>query len=176
MGADKLIMPFNNKPMLQNIIDTISKIDFDEKIVVIRENISEYIKTDFRVIVNQNYLLGQSTSVKIGINNTKAGNAMLFIPADMPLLDRITIKTITNAYNGNNIVYPLNESGEKTAPVLFSHIFRKELLNIKKDNGGSEVIKNNLDKCTHIKVNNPLVLKDIDTPEDYGSLKNTQNG
>ncbi|HHX67258.1 MAG: NTP transferase domain-containing protein [Miniphocaeibacter sp.] len=176
MNGNKLLLKINKKMIFEYILDTIYKIDFDEVIVVTRfKEIIDYCeKYNYKVVINNNYEEGQSSSIRLGIKSAKENNDYMFFVADQPFIKEETINYILNEYKGDSeeIIIPYY-NGIKGNPVLFGNKFRQALLNLSGDKGGSVVIKENTDKVKQVFINieNDFENFDIDNKNDYEVLK-----
>ncbi|MNP49295.1 MobA-like NTP transferase domain protein [compost metagenome] len=96
----------------------------------------------------------------------------MFFTGDQPLLSKLTIKKMIDAFKNNpqNIVVPRYKE-RNGSPVIFSSIFIDELKALRGDKGGREVIKRNKDSLIFVEVENEYELMDIDTWEDYEKLQ-----
>lgn len=176
MNENKLLLTIDNKMIFEYVLDTISKIKFDEVIVVTRfKEIIDYSKKyNYKIVNNNNFEEGQSSSIRLGVNSAKKNNAYMFFVADQPFVKEKTINYILEEYNKNNdgIIVPYY-NGVKGNPVVFGNRFRQELLNLSGDKGGSIVIKENMDKVKNvfIKTEDNFENFDIDNKNDYEVLK-----
>lgn len=176
MNGNKLLLKINKKMIFEYILDTIYKIDFDEVIVVTRfKEIIDYCeKYNYKVVINNNYEEGQSSSIRLGIKSAKENNDYMFFVADQPFIKEETINYILNEHKGDSeeIIIPYY-NGIKGNPVLFGNKFRQALLNLSGDKGGSVVIKENTDKVKQVFINieNDFENFDIDNKNDYEVLK-----
>jgi len=180
MGADKLLLEYRGKSILQHAIDLLSGLDVFEKILVTTETRAKAIDltTDVRLCINSNPEAGKSSSIKIGVEVT-SGTHFLFLTADQPKLNIEDIEPILEAalIHPDMIIHPVINS-EPVSPTLFPARFREELLNlykkprIKENDLGGQIIRDaNKSFCLTIEPKNPLRFADIDTTEDYRNLK-----
>ncbi|QQK07964.1 nucleotidyltransferase family protein [Miniphocaeibacter halophilus] len=176
MNENKLLLTLNKKMIFEYILDTISRIDFDEVIVVTRfKEIIDYSKKyKYKVVINKNFEEGQASSIRLGVNSAKKNNDYMFFVADQPFIREKTINYILekNKENKGKIIVPYY-NGLKGNPVVFGNIFRKDLLNLSGDKGGSIVIKQNKDRVKNIfiKTEDSFENFDIDNKKDYEVLK-----
>ena len=171
MRTDKLLMPVENVPLVKRATIAATNSLLDEIILVYRNikiidiiDKSKKIKT----VYNNLACLGQSEAMKKGINACdKKTEAYLFMMADQPFLDNITIDKIIELHKKNvkNIIVPLYDS-KRGAPVLFPSLFKKALLNIKGDTGGRVIINKYKGAVKYIKISDKRIGADIDTEED----------
>ncbi|WP_100065643.1 molybdenum cofactor cytidylyltransferase [Miniphocaeibacter massiliensis] len=173
MGKNKLLLELNGKMIFEYIFDTIKNIQFEEVIVVTRfKEIEDYSKRlGYKILYNKNYSKGQSSSIKIGVNNTNKKNDYIFFVADQPMISLETIKKLLDAYKKyeNQIIIPVYD-GIKGNPVIFPNYFREDLLKLTGDSGGRKIIKENTHVIKKIDINNDENI-DIDTLEDYESIR-----
>ena len=117
-------------------------------------------------------LVGQSAAIKKGINaSDKKTEVYLFMVADQPFIDEITINKIIAMYKKNlkSIIVPLY-GFQKGNPVLFPSLFKKDLLEIKGDIGGRVIINKYRDKTKYIKIDNNHIGIDIDAEKDLEQI------
>ncbi|HEY4711225.1 MAG TPA: nucleotidyltransferase family protein [Dehalococcoidia bacterium] len=89
---------------------------------------------------------------------------------DQPFVDSQTINSLVEAFIANNkgIIIPVYQ-GRRGNPVIFAIRYKDELLNLKGDVGGREIIKRHPDDVLEVAVNCEGILLDIDTMENYTS-------
>jgi molybdenum cofactor cytidylyltransferase len=100
----------------------------------------------------------------------------LFFPCDQPLLDGATVRRIIEARRPGCIVQP-RYRGEPGNPVLFSNVFRKELLNLAEGERGRTVIGRRRESLITLELTessqpplwNPLA--DVDNPQTLAALE-----
>jgi molybdenum cofactor cytidylyltransferase len=124
------------------------------------------------LVENPRYEEGQSSSVKASLERVEPeAEAALFIPCDQPfltteLLDRLIIRF---EETGGPIVAPVHE-GQRGSPVLIARSLFSELESIRGDAGGRQIFFRHPDEIVEVPVEDPLLLRDIDTVEDYEEL------
>ncbi|MBW1649156.1 MAG: nucleotidyltransferase family protein [Deltaproteobacteria bacterium] len=173
MATDKLLMPIKKIPLVKRVINAAVLSDLNEIILTYKnEKILNLIDDKIKTVYNNLAYLGQSAAVKKGTNAcNKKTDAYLFIVADQPFIDKITINKIINLHKKNlkNIIVPLYDS-KKGNPVLFPSLFKEDLLNIKGDTGGRVIINKYKDKVKYIKIDNKQIGIDIDTEKDLNRI------
>ena len=174
IGTNKLLLEYRDKKLIEHIMDKILQINFYSRLVVAKDKevLDIACKRGFKVVENKNSILGQSQSIKLGIENSPVAEGYMFFTGDQPLLSKLTIKKMIDAFKNNpqNIVVPRYKE-RNGSPVIFSSIFIDELKALKGDKGGREVIKRNKDSLIFVEVENEYELMDIDTWEDYEKLQ-----
>jgi len=171
MGAEKLLLPVEGVPMVQRTLDLIEELPFAKRILVTVPSIAEVVRTDSEIVYNPTPELGQSLSVRLGILAAEAFSSLLFFTGDQPFLDAATVRAILAAYDGENIVYPIDSDGQPKSPTLFAPRFREDLLALEGDEGGRQVRRRYPEVCCEVRIGDPRVLFDVDTPMDYEEIK-----
>jgi molybdenum cofactor cytidylyltransferase len=172
MNQNKLQMKINNKYIFEFIFETIKRCSdcFNEIIVVAKDD--EILNTarglGFSTVRNEISYLGQSVSVKLGIQNSKKADGYMFFVADQPFIKECTIRKLLSVFekNPNSIVMPCYKV-TNGSPVIFSEMFKEQLMTLEGDTGGKVVIKNNTNKVIKVQIQSEDERLDIDTMEDY---------
>ncbi|WP_227764875.1 molybdenum cofactor cytidylyltransferase [Zhaonella formicivorans] len=176
MGRTKQLLPWGESTLLGSTIDLYTGAKVDEVIVVVGHCAAEIraaLKDKaVRWVENKAYEQGMSTSLKAGIEALNDGvSAVLLALGDLPLLKKETIRCMLKIYKNNNckivIPYYHNKRGN---PVLISRELFPELLAIQGDQGAREVIKKYESQVYKLPVDDPGILQDVDTWEDYKRL------
>lgn len=175
MGRPKLILGWRGKPILQHVLDALRGSSVGEVILVLgyeAERIRGRIQApEIKVVINPDYREGMSTSLRRGIlaadPNTKA---FLVVLADQPginpqIIDEL-ILNFRQAFPGKNIVVP-GFKGRRGHPVMFGAKYREEILRLKGDVGGREILAEHPEDILTVEMNGDAVLVDIDSPEDF---------
>lgn len=170
MGTDKIKLRYNGMSLLENVLDKLKFSNFYEIIVCGREKWTKDItaKYNCKYLENKNAELGQSESVKLGVMNAH-GKAYAFFTADQVLLTTGTIKKLMFNFEKYGYITIPASGGERFSPVFFPNDKKNQLLKLKGDIGGKEIIRNT-----------PLIslvefpyadeFMDIDTPDDYSMI------
>ncbi|MBU8880731.1 nucleotidyltransferase family protein [Bacillus sp. FJAT-29790] len=183
MGKSKQLLLLNGRPLLEHVIRSVIAGGFSEIIAVIgyeASNIQKAITIDdprFRWIVNKDYLVGQSSSLKMGISNIRKHHAgvMVFL-GDLPFISERTVQSIFQL--GNEMLLEYEESfiiqpkyhGAPGHPVFFGHMDKNLFTQLQGDHGARKV----MDKIAHrihLIVEDEGILFDIDTPDAYEKAK-----
>lgn len=172
MNKEKLKMKINDKYIFEYILDTIKNCSdcFYEVMVVAKDEtiLKKAEEFGYKSVKNEISYLGQSTSIKLGIQNSNASDGYMFFVADQPFIKEETIRVLIRTFkrNPSNIIIA-SYNGINGNPAIFPEIFKKHLLNLKGDTGGKLIIKNNEDKLIKVHIQSDNEFIDIDTFEDY---------
>jgi molybdenum cofactor cytidylyltransferase len=187
-GHTKQLLDYHGIPFIRSI--TLSAINTNlSPIVVITgansEPISDAIRDlngDIKIIHNPDWLAGQSTSIRVGIEalskpglkdffnppSRKIGSA-IFLLADQPQVAPSIMLALAEEHNRtlDPVVAPLI-NGKRGNPVLFDRITFTELANLKGDTGGRGIFSKY--PPSYIPWYDDSLSFDVDTPEDYERL------
>ena len=173
MRKNKLLMKINNEEIISRVIKEVKKSNISYIILVAREKtILDIGKLEYvKVVVNKEAYLGQSSSIRLGINSSKIEEDFIFFCRDQPFIDFKSINKLIEVSKKSNESIIVPRMNERTgSPVIFPKIYKKELNLLTGDIVGREIIKNNKEKVIYVDIMNPLFLEDVDTKEDYMKL------
>jgi molybdenum cofactor cytidylyltransferase len=176
MGRPKLILPFGEKTMIENVVDNAIQSKADEVLVVLgsdAEKIAEKIRDyPVKTTVNPEFRQGMLSSIQWGFESlpedTRAALVML---GDQPLIPGSVIDKIVDAYRqtGKGIVLPVYNK-RRGHPILIDMKYRDEVKRISPDTGLRALVHNHAEDILEVEVDAPGVLRDIDTVEDYNQV------
>ena len=172
-GKPKLLLPLRESTILEQTIDNFLKSKVNEVIVVVgyraEEMTSLIANRPVIVTVNPVYRHGMSTSIAAGLSLTSdKTQAVMFALADQPFIDTQTINHLIKVFSAGNkgIAIPIYQ-GRRGHPVIFANKYREELLRLKGDIGGREIIGRHLDDVLEVEVKCEGIYIDIDTMDGY---------
>jgi len=170
---NKLMMPFQGKPMLNHVVNASLNSNLTQTFVVVGHQSSE-IKNlvqsdDIQCIENEQWETGMASSIVAGISQLKQFDGFLILLGDMPLVTPELINEIIFHGSADKIVIPIKD-GLHGNPVFFGSKFRDELLTLYEDSGAKKVIQNNLSSLIKIEIQSNIIFKDYDTKESLESV------
>ena len=119
-----------------------------------------------RVVVAQHADEGMGASLAAGVAAASPATGYVVALADMPWIDLATIERVAQAVrDGASIVAPVYR-GMRGHPVGFSSAHRQALLGLTGDEGARVVIASHAGELALFDVDDPGVLRDVDTPAD----------
>ena len=123
---------------------------------------------------NKNTGMGASIAKGVKYIQDSESNVtgIIIIPADMPLIDSATIKAFYGAHSKypGSIIQATDEKGYGH-PVLFPSRYFKNLMLLKKETGGKDIIKGSKN-IKILKFEGKVATLDLDTPEDWKNWRN----
>jgi molybdenum cofactor cytidylyltransferase len=175
MGRNKLLLKLGGKALIEHILDALEASKVNEIVVVLGNKpmeVADVIKPRLnrtRIIVNENYEEGMTSSFKTGLKQIEHADAALLILGDQLILDQELVNAMIEEMEKNRgralIVSPIYE-GKKGHPLLFSEELFKEILALKDGEVIRDIVHRHIDQFLNI--NGPNWTKmDIDTPKDF---------
>jgi molybdenum cofactor cytidylyltransferase len=175
MKTSKPLLNWGDEKLINFQISSLSSRNIQEIIVVLGSN-AELIKkeinsTKVTTVVNVDFKLGKTTSIKKGLSAiSKNKNDILLIAVDQPrsklLLEQICDFHINHPDN-KKITMPYFK-GKSGHPIIFSNNYFSELLKINEETQGiREVIKRNQNLIMKYKTTDKSASIDMNTPQEY---------
>ena len=173
MGVQKLLLPFGGKTVIAHIVDQLLASTVDEVHVVVghqAERISgELSGRAVSIVNNPNYKSGMLSSVRCGLQNLpEKCRAVLVVLGDQPSITTELIDQMLQSFAATekSILVPLYK-GKRGHPILFSSLYRDEILKRHGDVGLRGLLYGHSDDIFELAVSTASVLCDMDFPEDY---------
>jgi molybdenum cofactor cytidylyltransferase len=181
LGRPKQLLDWDGEPLVVRAVRTALRARLAQVVVVlghaadeIAAAIDEVCDPDrgaLKVILNPAYAEGLATSVRAGLARVDpVAQAVMFFPADQPLLTRALVDRLIAAYAASpkNIVLP-TAAGRRGAPVLWDRTLFDALEALEGDTGGRQVLKRYASDVLEVEAA-AQELADLDTETDYRRL------
>ena len=125
------------------------------------------------VVVNPYWPSGQLSSLQAGIRALpEALPAFFFAPVDCPAFSAATVKTLWAAFETDRTKFVIPRMGDRRGhPVLANGSLRGEFLALPPDGEARTIVHRYREQTRYIDVDDPGILADIDTPENYREWK-----
>lgn len=171
-GSPKILLEWKGEPLIHYLCRKTVEIGLNPVRLVLGAHIKKAreIVHDLpvEVILNSRWQDGMSQSFKCGVINLPADcNGVVMILADQPYLDKRLISTLISMTEAD-VVIPTYK-GEKGHPVLWGKQVFSRIQKLKPHQPPREALKNI--NVKYVDWDNPLILKDIDTVEDYSEIR-----
>jgi molybdenum cofactor cytidylyltransferase len=175
MKSSKPLLDFGGMPLLSRLLEECRQSLVDSVVVVLgheKEKVLEQVDfSGVQVVENPNYKSGQTSSFQSALEAMgPETEAFLNLPVDHPLVTHREIDALIQAYRnreGPSKIFIPTFEGQEGRPVLFEISLRKEFLALGPDQPVNGIIEKFRDSVSHVPVDNPYIVKDMDTPEDY---------
>jgi molybdenum cofactor cytidylyltransferase len=164
-------MRLGEKALLQHVLDNLAHSKIDDVVVVLgarADEIREQIQFgNARPIMNPGYANGMSTSIQAGLGAIDSDAAMIVL-ADQPLVTSRTFDALVDEYRRTrpNVLIP-TFNGFRGNPVIVDRSLFAEMMGIRGDIGCRAIFGDHARSIVKVPVDDPGVVTDIDTMEDY---------
>jgi len=173
MKTPKMLLPFHGMTIIEKVIENVRNSKAVNTVVVLGAERDRILKVIGHLSVihcyNDNYTQGMLSSVICGFRSLPEDfDAAMVILGDQPGIGPEIINETINAYltSGKSIVMPVYK-GSHGHPLLIDKKFRNEIEKLDPDEGLRSLYRKFTDDVFEVLSDNPAVLKDIDTEEDY---------
>ncbi len=173
MGEPKALLDAGGMSFLARVLTSLREGGAGPLLVVVRdlENAiaMEASSLGGQVVLNPDPSQGPVSSLQVGIRSLPDdAQAVFFSPVDHPLFSPDTVRALILGFleSGAPLVVPSFE-GWRGHPVLFGRRLFPELLGTDLTEGARTVVRRYLADRLQLPVDDPGVLADIDTPEEY---------
>jgi len=174
-AADKLLLPLGETTVIEQTVQALSRAGADTDAILVITGANHHrlaaclVRYPVRLCHNPDHAEGIAASLRTGLQAATADTqAYAVCLGDLPFIRPDTLRHLsaTLARNPNRIIRPFfdNRPGH---PVLFPLAFRDELLALRGDTGAQAVLAHHPDALLRIEVNDPGVVRDLDTPDDF---------
>jgi len=168
-STNKLVQRLGGRTVIERVVSMAVKSGCRSAVVVTgheNERIRFVLKElEVSIVFNEAFQTGMGSSIAAGVASQPDVDGYLIWPADMPLVKLETIRSIIDAHQPSRIVTPVYKQ-RPGHPVLFSSVFRDELLRIDPSGGARPVLEENTKAVYRIETTDPGIFKDIDTIDD----------
>jgi len=179
-GKPKQLLKLNDKYLIEWVLEAALASQLEKTLLVLGHKHQKILTAlgkkarhpNLQMVINHDYKHGQSTSLKMAVKIIQDKfPAVMFLLGDQPMLDSDTIDMLLEQFwsSGKDICVPVFE-GKRGNPVIFSHKFYDQLVNITGDIGARKIIQNHPHCILEFEIKNPLCFIDIDTQSDFDKL------
>lgn len=181
MGKPKMSLRWGKTTVLGQVIATLQTAGV-EKIVIVTGSAREQVETLIAqrrkeapqwqealfTIFNEQYTSGEMlSSVQVGLK-TLSEDAALIAPGDHPLVQIKSIQLIIQEYyrTGSSLIVPSFQM-QRGHPWLVARFHWDEIIQMSPPETLRDFLNRHAREIHYIEVDDPGILQDLDTPEDY---------
>jgi len=175
MGSQKLLLPYGNSTMIEAVIHNVLGSKIDKVMVVLGTDSKEITRAigdkPVEFCINQHPEKGMLSSVLCGFKAIpEEANAALVFLGDQPNIPPVITNTILEAYNEDlhGIVIPVHNH-RRGHPLLVDLKYRRDLIKLDLEKGLRSLMHLFPEDVLEVEVDEPGILIDIDTKEDYSN-------
>ncbi len=177
MGSPKALMKIGDGTFLSRVCGALTRAGCAPVVVVVRHlqdpTAAEARRLGARVVKNFDPEEGPISSIRVALAHLQATSdpallGLLLHPVDHPMVRSETIGEILRAFHRSRPLLAVPTVGDTTGhPVLFSRTLFQELETPDLPEGARAVVRRHRKGTLHVPVDDPGILADIDTPEEY---------
>ena len=175
MGQLKALLPWRGKTLLEHQIDVLLEGGADRVVVVLGHRADELRplvegRSGAAWVLNHDYLQGKTTSIKAGLSAIDSAevDAVLLLNVDQPR-SSADVSAVLTAHRRSQCEVTVPEyRGKGGHPIALSASLLPELLQISEETQGIKaVVRRRADSVQRLPLDNPEILLDLNTPEQY---------
>lgn len=120
---------------------------------------------------------GMGGSIRAGTRAHLRSKCFMMLLADLVEVEAADMRTVMAARatsNGAWIWRGATEDGKPGHPVLFDHMVYGDLLNLRRDAGGQDVMRQHRNRIQLVPLPGKRARRDLDTPEDWDAWRAEQ--
>jgi molybdenum cofactor cytidylyltransferase len=179
MGTSKALLDFGGETALARVVRVLGAVPVARTIVVLPPPHSMAMPRAFdregvTTVVNVDPSRGQTSSIRVGLASLGgAARAFLLCPVDVPLFEAADVRALLEARSAARSassaarIFVPSHAGRRGHPVLFDRALAAEFAALGDGEPGHAVLRRDESRVVHVARDNPFLVKDIDTPEDY---------
>jgi 2-haloacid dehalogenase len=176
LGRPKQLLELGGRPLLQLVIDAAAGAGLDEVVVVLgheaaRVEAALEFPPAARVLVNADYLEGQSTSLRAGLDAlSEASDAAVILLGDQPGVSSSMIRrAVTTFHSSGGPVVRARFADVPGHPVVVARSQWDRWRNLSGDAGARLLMESHSERVVELELG-PEALADVDTWADYEDL------
>ncbi|MGD9536061.1 MAG: NTP transferase domain-containing protein [Alphaproteobacteria bacterium] len=175
-GANKLLVPFDGRPLVSRVVDALLR-SRARPVIVVTGHQAAAVRAaladrEVSFVHNADYAEGMSTSVRVGLEALpREIEGALICLGDMPNTDPEIIDSLIGGFNpleGRAIGVPTFK-GKRGNPVLWAARYFPEIMRLSGDVGARHLIGSHAEAVYEIESPDRSVVLDLDTPEAFAA-------
>ncbi|WP_019530589.1 nucleotidyltransferase family protein [Dasania marina] len=180
MGAqNKLLLPFNNAPVIVQVVKAALTAQLQNIIVVTGHEADEVVLATqglaVRCVHNADFALGMASSLRCGLqaleSNVQPIDGAIILLGDMPLVSGADIKKLLASFSNTDQIIAPYYQGKRGNPVLWGSDYFAEIKQLSGDSGAKALLTRHANNMIKVPVDHQGIFADIDSPEAYAKLK-----
>ena len=169
-GANKLLAPLVDRPLLVHTLDAIPRSCFSQMVAVVSDPEVETLCRRHGVKTVAYEGGPQSQSIRLGLEAIQDADGCLFVLGDQPLCSADSIRRLVSAFQAQpKAVHRLAYQGQPSSPTLFPAHFFLALKKLTGEHGGMAAVGDT--PVWYTEAAGPQELWDADTPEKLSRIQ-----
>ena len=192
MGHPKALLSYRGEPFLAGMLKACYAVGLDRRVVVLGHHADKVLSfidlSDVTTVRSEELTAGPIGSIRAGIRLLADHpiDGVVVWPVDRPHVTTATVAALIDGFRsgggpgvgvgagGRPIVLPVH-AGRRGHPVLFGRAVFDELLAVPEGEGARSVVRADPSRVFMVPVDDPAVLEDFNTPEEYRDLLRREN-
>lgn len=176
MGRPKALLDWHGRPLIEHVLQTARDGGCAKALVVLGRDSGAILANadlgDATVLINPDPSRGQISSIRLGMENLDfSTDCGVIWPVDCPLVQARDVRALIDSYaqwrTSLMRIFMPTHNGKRGHPMLVDIGFRQPFMELPPGATARKVIDDNHTQVKEVSTNNPGVLVDVDTPEDY---------
>ena len=179
MGSDKALLPYAGSTFLDHAVDLFLR--HVAPVIVVLGRHADQIRAALPdraglvVVVNERWAAGQLSSLQAGLRALPAeAPGALVTLVDHPAVAESTVYAMAARCDAP-LAIPRYQ-GRRGHPVWFGRRIVEEILALPVEASAKQVVRAHQNEAVYLDVDDPGVLRDVDTPADYDALLSGGSG
>lgn len=175
MGQLKALLPWRGQALIEHQVSALLHGGADRVVVVLGHRADELRpllerRDDVTPVLNPDYLQGKTTSIKAGLSAIDRGavHDILLLNVDQPR-SAMDIERVVGEHRAGSYAVTVPTCGGKGGhPIALSSELLDELLTIDEESQGIKaVVRRHAESVNRFPLENPEILLDLNTPDQY---------
>ncbi|HXF81825.1 MAG TPA: nucleotidyltransferase family protein [bacterium] len=180
MGRSKLTLRVGGRPLLERALDALVGAERVARRMVVLQPADLRLLDRTRYpsvepIANPLAAEGQSAAIRLATEALAADpaiGAIIFCVVDQPFLEPAVLDRLAGAWAGDTDAILVSQyGGQRGNPVLFGRRYFPELLELRGDVGGREILRVHPDAVREVSMADPAAGQDVDTWDDLKAAR-----
>ncbi len=182
MGSPKPLLPWGDATLIEYDLAQLRASEVDRVVVVLgheAESVRRRIRDpDVLVVTNADYRQGRASSLRAGVQAlTPDTEAAVILAVDQPRPADLIDRLVAAHRQGGGLITVPSYRGRRGHPPIFDGALIPELAAVREETFGlREVMRRHARKVREVPFDSPLVLLDINSPEEYERARKTVFG
>ncbi|MFQ3663383.1 MAG: nucleotidyltransferase family protein [Chloroflexaceae bacterium] len=176
MGRPKQLLPWQGRPLVRHVAEVALASRLAGVVVVLGAYAGEVARAldglngSLRQVMCAEYAGGQAASLRCGLEALPDSvRAVVVLLVDQPLVTPVLINRLIAAFEAAPAAVAVvpRYQGQRGTPVLLAERLFAEVRALEGDLGARPLLARYADAVRWLDVDDPAVVEDVDTPEDY---------
>ncbi len=171
---NKLAAELDGKPLIQRALEAVPGELFHRVTVVTQYAQIERLAAcfGFQTVHNLHPDWGISHTIFLGTRAMQDCDAIIYLVSDQPLLNRDSVASVVEGWmRAPEYIFGAAHQGKRGNPCIFPRRFFPELMALKEDNGGNQVIRRHMEDLRLVEIPKQE-LTDVDTRRALVEMQN----